>query len=330
MSSEKRKGKIGVMTSGGDAPGMNAAIRAIVRTAHTNNLEVIGIKRGYEGLLDGEFIELKPSSVSNILNNGGTVLKTARSKEMMTKEGQDKAATICKVLKIETLIIIGGDGSLTGGLTLSERGINIIGIPATIDLDFPASDYTIGFDTAINTATDAIAKIRDTSSSHDRCSVVEVMGHNCGSIALWCGLCGGAEAVLIPEMRADGDIDDGEVIEKIVLNRAKGKTHNLIVVAEGVGGAVKLAKKIEAETGISSRATVLGHLQRGGSPSAIDKMHGSLMGYHAVLAHMEGLKNKVIIYKDGKYDHVDIKTAIDLKGDFYDKNLHEIIKILSI
>lgn len=326
-----KKGKIGVMTSGGDAPGMNAVIRAVVRTADNFGIEVIGIKRGYEGLLDGEFQTLKPSDVSNILNRGGTVLKTARSKEMMTPEGQDKAATICKVLNIETLIIIGGDGSLSGGLKLSERGINVIGVPATIDLDFPASDYTIGFDTAVNTATEAISKISDTSSSHDRCSIVEVMGRNCGAIALWTGLCGGAEDVLIPEI-SDSVENNLEVVEKILLNRANGKSHNLVIVAEGVGGAVKLASFIQEKTGIQSRATVLGHLQRGGAPTAVDRMHASLMGYYAVLACKNGEKNRVIIYKDGKYSSADIKEAIELreKGSRYDAELLDIIDVLSI
>ncbi len=328
MASGNKKSRIGVMTSGGDAPGMNAVIRAIVRTAFHEGIEVIGIKRGYEGLLDGEFVELVPSSVSNILNNGGTFLKTARSKEMMTKEGQEKAAMICKVLKIETLIIIGGDGSLAGGLKLSELGINIIGVPGTIDLDFPASDYTIGFDTAVNTAIDAIAKIRDTSLSHDRCSVVEVMGRDCGAIAKWSGICGGAEEVLVPE-KIDSENYQDDVVEKILLNRARGKKHNLVVVAEGVGGAVKLAKRIQEETGIESRATVLGHLQRGGQPTALDKMHGSLMGYHAVMAHINGEKNRVIVYKDGKYTHTDIAEAISLKRSF-NNELYDIMSILSI
>ncbi len=329
MAVKAKKSKIGVMTSGGDAPGMNAVIRAVVRTANYHGVEVIGIKRGFEGLLDGEFIEMTPDKVSNILNRGGTVLKTARSKEMRTPEGQDKAAMICKVLKIDTLIIIGGDGSLTGGLTLSERGINIIGVPGTIDLDFPASDYTIGFDTAVNTAVDAISKIRDTSSSHDRCSVVEVMGRDCGAIAQWSGICSGAEEVLIPELIGDEGIDMDSVVEKVLLNRAKGKSHNLVIVAEGFGGALKLAKKIEDETGIISRGTVLGHLQRGGAPTALDKMHGSMMGYYAVMSHLNGDKNQVIIYKDGKYSTCDIKEAVEMKAKF-DKELHDIMSILSI
>ncbi len=326
MEEIKKIGKIGVMTSGGDAPGMNAALRAVVRTARKNNIQVLGIKRGFEGLLEGDFIELKSKTVSNILNQGGTILKSARCKEMMTSEGQDKAANICKVLKIDTLIIIGGDGSLQGGLRLAERGVNIIGIPGTIDLDFPASDYTIGFDTAVNTAMEAINKIRDTTSSHERCSIVEVMGRNCGQIALWCGVTGGAEEVLIPETYA-GNVDD--VIAEIVNNRADGKRHNLIVVAEGVGGSIELAQKIESLTGIESRATILGHLQRGGSPTAIDKMKASLMGYAAVQAYLEGKKNSVIVYRDGTYKPMDIETAINTKAD-YDNDVYDIIKTLSI
>ncbi len=316
MNFEEGKSRIGVMTSGGDAPGMNAVIRAIVRTAHNKGLEVIGIKRGYEGLLDGEFFELTPASVSGILARGGTVLKTARCKEMMTDEGQEKAANICKVLKIETLIVIGGDGSLKGGLALSKRGINIIGVPGTIDLDFPASDYTIGFDTAINTAIESIVRINDTSCSHDRCSVVEVMGRDCGAIAMWCGICGGAEEVLLPEEKVNGEIDIDSVVQKILQNRASGKSHNLVVVAEGVGGSLNLAKTIQDKTGIESRATILGHLQRGGAPTAVDKMHASMMGYYAVLAHINGEKNRVIIYKDGKYTSEDIATAIAMEREY--------------
>lgn len=329
MNSEKGKFKIGVMTSGGDAPGMNAVVRAVVRSAHYYGVDVIGIKRGFEGLLDGEFEELTSENVSNILNNGGTILKTARSKEMMTKEGQDKAAMICKVLKIGTLIIIGGDGSLRGGLTLSERGINIIGVPATIDLDFPASDYTIGFDTALNTAVDAISKLRDTSESHDRCSVVEVMGRNCGAIAAWCGICGGAEEVLLPEMINEDDINYEAVVEKVLLNRGKGKKHNLVIIAEGFGKALKLAKRIQDETGIQSRGTVLGHLQRGGNPSVVDKMHGSMMGYYAVKAFLDGEVNRVVIYKNGEYKTTDIKEAIELEQNF-NEDLYNIMSILSI
>ncbi len=318
--------KIGVMTSGGDAPGMNAALRAIVRTARHHGITVLGIKRGFEGLLEGDFIELKSKSVSNILNQGGTILKSARCKEMMTSEGQDKAANICKVLKIDTLFIIGGDGSLQGGLKLAERGVNIIGIPGTIDLDFPASDYTIGFDTAVNTAMEAINKIRDTTSSHERCSIVEVMGRNCGQIALWCGMTGGAEDVLIPETYG-GNAED--VIAEIVNNRAGGKRHNLIVVAEGVGGSAELAKKIEGLTGIESRATILGHLQRGGAPTAIDKMKASLMGYEAVMAYLNGNKNSVIVYKDGTYKPMDIETAINTSIE-YKNDVYDVIKVLSI
>lgn len=318
--------KIGVLTSGGDAPGMNAVIRAVVRTALKQGIEVLGIKRGYEGLLTGDIINLNANSVSDIINHGGTMLLTARCSEMITLEGQKKAYEISKVLGLDALIVIGGDGSLNGAKKLADLGLTVMGIPGTIDLDLPCSDYTIGFDTAVNSGMDAISKIRDTSTSHERCSVVEVMGRNCGAIALWCGISGGADEVLIPEV---ADINIENIIRQILENRSKGKRHNLIVVAEGIGGSQKIARKIEETTGIETRATILGHLQRGGSPTAVDRMHGSNMGSMAVTALLEGEKNRIMITKDGKYTHMDIEEALNYKREF-DISLYNSVKNLSL
>ncbi|KAI4453087.1 phosphofructokinase [Holotrichia oblita] len=239
------------MTSGGDAPGMNAAIRAVVRTALFNGINVVGIKRGYEGLLSGEIFDMTPRAVSETMHRGGTILYSARCHEMMTEEGQKRAAEICKVLRLDGLVVIGGDGSFRGAQALSLYGVNVMCIPGTIDMDIACTDYTIGFDTAVNTGMEAINKIRDTSNSHERCSVVEVMGRDAGHIALWCSLTGGAEDVLIPEWT---DKDADAVIQQIMKNRAKGKTHNLVVVAEGIGGSEELAREIQRVTGIETRA----------------------------------------------------------------------------
>jgi 6-phosphofructokinase 1 len=323
LSETKRR--IGILTSGGDAPGMNAVIRAVVRTARQRGLEVIGIRRGYDGLIYYDVLELKSSSVSNIINMGGTMLLTARCQEMMTSEGRQKAADVCKSLSLDALIVIGGDGSLTGAIELSKRGINVIGVPGTIDLDLECTEYTIGFDTAVNTAMKAINKIRDTSSSHERCSLVEVMGRNCGQIALWSSITGGAEEVLLPE---SNKIDIDRLVEQIKSNRAKGKRHNLIIIAEGVGGTASLAKQIESITGIETRATILGHLQRGGSPSALDRMHASIMGYKVVELFMEGKKNFMMTYNNGTYSHMDIREIFNVKRQNMD--LYEITKTLSI
>lgn len=318
--------KIGVLTSGGDAPGMNAAIRAVVRTAVHNGIKVVGIKRGYDGLVNGDFIEMEASSVSSIMYRGGTMLLTARCPEMMTEEGQKKAAGIYKVLGLDALVVIGGDGSLHGAQALMKYGVNVMGIPGTIDLDLDCTDYTIGFDTAVNTGMEAINRIRDTSCSHERCSIVEVMGRNAGFIALWCGITGGAEEVLIPEK---SHIDKDAVVAQILENRCQGKTHNLIIVAEGIGGSQELAKHIEEVTGIGTRATILGHLQRGGVPTAVDRLHGSMMGYYAVKALIEGRLNRVMVYKDGKYNDLDLNEALAYKRE-YDDTFYEILKILAI
>ncbi len=324
---EKEIKKIGVLTSGGDAPGMNAAIRAVTRTALSEGIKVIGIRKGYNGLINGDIIDLKSNDVSDIINRGGTILHTARSPEMMTEEGRKKAAAIYDILGLDALIVIGGDGSFRGCQALSHLGANVIGIPATIDLDLSCSEYTIGFDTAVNTGTDAISKLRDTSSSHERCSVVEVMGRDAGYIALWCAMSGGADEVLIPEQR--DVIDSANVIQRILENRSQGKRHNLVVVAEGIGGTQKLAKQIQEITGIQTRATILGHLQRGGNPTAIDRMHASMMGYKAVMEVLSGQRNKVIAYNKGEYEAIDIEVALHMTKQ-YDREVYDVVKVLSI
>lgn len=327
MEEQKKIKKIGVLTSGGDAPGMNAAIRAVVRTGRYYDLNVIGIRKGYNGLINGEIKEMYSRDVSNVMNLGGTILHTARCPEMMTEEGLDKAAAIYKILSLDALIVIGGDGSYRGMTELAKRGVNCVGIPATIDLDMNNTEYTIGFDTAVNTGMDALNKLRDTSSSHERCSVVEVMGRDAGYIAVWCGMVGGAEDVMFPEEK--GTIDSKEVIQQILANRSIGKRHNLIVVAEGVGGTQKLAKDIQEITGIQTRATILGHLQRGGSPTAIDRMHASMMGYYAVKALLDGRENIVIAYNKGQYEVLDLFEAMEMKKSL-DKEIYDVVKILSI
>lgn len=323
---ENKIRKIGVLTSGGDAPGMNAAIRAVTRTALNKGIQVIGIRKGYNGLISGDIKELNGKDVSNIMNRGGTILHTARSEEMMTEAGQKKAAQIYQVLGLDAIVVIGGDGSFRGCQALSELGVNCFGVPATIDLDMDCSEYTIGFDTAVNTGAEAISKIRDTSSSHERCSVVEVMGRNSGYIALWCAVAGGAEDVMIPEQL--DVVNNQKVIQQILENRGLGRKHNLIVVAEGVGGTQKLANEIQEITGIQTRATILGHLQRGGSPTTLDCMHATMMGYKAVMGIINGERNKIVAYNKGAYQLIDIKEAFEMKKQF-DPEIYEVIKTLS-
>ena len=270
---------IGVLTSGGDAPGMNAAIRAVVRTAIHNGINVKGIMRGYAGLLQEEIVDMESTSVSEIIHRGGTILYTARCQEFTTAEGQKKGAEICKKHGIDGIVVIGGDGSFKGAGKLSALGINTIGIPGTIDLDIACTDYTIGFDTAVNTAMEAIDKVRDTSTSHERCSIIEVMGRNAGYIALWCGFANGAEDILLPE-RYDGN--EQALIDRIIENRKRGKKHHIIINAEGIGHSVSMAKRIEAATGIETRATILGYMQRGGAPTCMDRVYASIRGAKAV------------------------------------------------
>ena len=270
---------IGVLTSGGDAPGMNAAIRAVVREAIVKGLKVKGIKRGYAGLLQEEIVDMEAKDVSDIIERGGTILQTARCMEFTTPEGQQKGAEICKKHGIDGIIVIGGDGSFKGAQKLAALGINTIGLPGTIDLDIACTEYTIGFDTAVNTAMEAIDKVRDTSTSHERCSIIEVMGRGAGYIALWCGIANGAEDILLPEKY---DYDEQKLINNIIEGRKRGKKHHIIINAEGIGHSSSMAKRIEAATGIETRATILGHMQRGGSPTAKDRVYASTMGALAV------------------------------------------------
>ena len=301
---------IGVLTSGGDAPGMNAAIRAVVRKAIDNGLSVKGIKRGYQGLLNEEIIDLERHSVSDLSQRGGTMLGTARCMEFKTEEGQKKAADICRKHKIDGIIVIGGDGSYRGALALSHHGINTIGIPGTIDLDIACTDYTIGFDTACNTAMEAIDKVRDTSSSHERCSIVEVMGRHAGYIALWCGLATGADDILIPEKY---DFNEQNIIDNIVRNRKRGHTHHIIVNAEGIGHSTSLAKRIEAATGVETRATILGYMQRGGSPTCKDRFYAAIMGCYAADIIAEGKTNRAVAYRNGEFTDFDFEEALSME-----------------
>ena len=298
---------IGVLTSGGDAPGMNAAIRAVVRQALYKGKKVKGIKRGYAGLLDEEIIDMDAKSVSDTISRGGTILQTARCLEFVTPEGQQRGAEICKKHGIDAIVVIGGDGSFKGAQKLAALGINTIGLPGTIDLDIACTEYTIGFDTACNTAMEAIDKVRDTSTSHERCSIVEVMGRGAGYIALWCGLANGAEEVLLPEKY---DYDEQRLIEQITEARAKGKQHYIIINAEGVGHSQSMAKRIEEATGIETRATILGHMQRGGSPTCKDRVYATTMGAMAVVLLCEGKSNRLVAYKDGKFVDYDIDEAL--------------------
>ena len=301
---------IGVLTSGGDAPGMNAAIRAVVRTGIKRGLKVKGIKKGYMGLLNEEIIDMEPRSVSEIIQRGGTILGTARCTEFKTKEGQAKGADICRKHGIDGIIVIGGDGSYRGAQALSRLGINTIGLPGTIDLDIACTDYTIGFDTAVNTAMQAIDKVKDTSSSHERCSIIEVMGRNAGYIALWCGIANGAEDILLPEKY---DFNEQNIINNIIDNRKRGKTHHIIINAEGIGHSTSMARRIEAATGIETRATILGYMQRGGSPTCKDRYYASIMGAYAVDIMLQGKTNRVVGYRHGEFVDFDIEDALNME-----------------
>ncbi len=304
---------IAVLTSGGDAPGMNAAIRAVVRTAYHKGINVQGIMRGYAGLLQEEFIEMDDASFDFIIYRGCTFINTARSEDFMTAEGQKQGAEILKKHNIDCLIVIGGDGSFRGAGKLAELGVNVIGIPGTIDLDIACTDYTIGFDTAVNTALEAIDKIVDTSASHERCSIIEVMGRNAGYIALWCGIGSGAEEILLPE-KWDGN--EQELVNKVIACRQMGKMHCIIINAEGIGHSTSMARRIEAATGIETRATILGYLQRGGSPTCEDRVYASIMGAKAVLMFDEGKKDRLVAYKNGAFVDFDIAEALQMKKPF--------------
>ncbi len=301
---------IGVLTSGGDAPGMNAAVRAVVRAGCENGFRVMGIRRGYNGLMQGDMFEMNLRSVSNIINRGGTILYSARSPEFKTEEGLQKALKVAKDVNMEGIVVIGGDGSFRGARDLSLRGVNCVGIPGTIDNDIACSDYTIGYDTAMNTVLEMVDRLRDTSESHDRCTVVEVMGRRAGYIALNAGIACGATSILIPEVEYDFQRD---VIERMKRTQKTGKRHFIIVVAEGIGGVEEMAKRIERETGVETRATVLGHVQRGGHPTVRDRVTASLMGYKAVELLKEGIGNRVLaINKDEIVDY-DIFEALNMK-----------------
>ena len=301
---------IGVLTSGGDAPGMNAAIRAVVRKAISNGVTVKGIKRGYAGLLNEEIVDMQKQNVSDIIQRGGTILGTARCLEFKEPDVQAHAADICRKHGIDGLVVIGGDGSYRGAQALARNGINTIGLPGTIDLDIACTEYTIGFDTAINTAMEAIDKVRDTSSSHERCSIIEVLGRNAGYIALWTGVANGAEDILLPEKY---DYNEQELINNIIASRKRGKTHHIIVNAEGIGHSTSMAKRIEAATGIETRATILGYLQRGGSPTCKDRFYASIMGAYAADILCAGKSNRVVAYKHGEFVDFDIEEALNME-----------------
>ena len=317
--------KIAVLTSGGDAPGMNAAIRAVVRTAIHNGIEVMGVQRGYSGLINGELFTMDKRSVSDIIQRGGTILRTARCPEFKNEEVRKKAAKILQAYGVEALVVIGGDGSFTGAKLLSKLGIKTMGIPGTIDNDLAYTDFTLGFDTALNTVVDAINKIRDTSTSHERVSIVEVMGRNCGDLSLYAGICGGAEAVIVPEM---GDFNRDALCKTILEGKNNGKMHNLVILAEGIGGAFELAQYVESITGIETRATILGHIQRGGSPTASDRILASRLGAKAIEVLQEGKTSRVIGIRNNEIIDQDIDEALDMESKF-DSELYEISEVLS-
>jgi len=299
--------RIGVLTSGGDAPGMNAVIRSVVRTALKMGIEVVGIRRGYAGLINGDIFPMNSASVSHIINRGGTVLYTARSDEFRSEAGQQKAAATCKLLGLDGIVAIGGDGTFRGAQALSKHGISVVGVPGTIDNDIVCTDYTIGFDTAANTAVECIDRLRDTMQSHERCSVVEVMGRHAGYLALYVGMSVGATAVIVPEKGYDFDSD---VAEKIRRARLGGKTNFTIVVAEGAASAVEVGKQIHEELGLDPRVTILGHIQRGGCPTAKDRVMATRMGYEAVHVLAEGRTNRVICSNDDKVFDLDIDEGL--------------------
>ena len=317
---------IAVLTSGGDAPGMNAAVRAVVRTGLNFGMKVYGVMRGYNGLLNGDLKEMNMRSVSDIMQHGGTALFTARSPEFNTPEGVKKAADMCRKLDIDGLVVIGGDGSFRGARDLTGEGILTIGVPGTIDNDIACTDYTIGYDTALNTAMEMIDRIRDTTESHDRCSVVEVMGRRCGDIALNVGVAAGAIATLVPEVPFDFEKD---VIGRIRMAQKTGKRHYIIVVAEGVGHTQEITERIQKETGIESRATILGHVQRGGSPTLRDRVVASRMGYHAVDLLNQGIGNRVVAMKGENIVDYDITEALEMPRTF-DERLYRVSAVLSI
>ena len=326
MIMAKKVKTIGVLTSGGDAPGMNAAIRAVVRRAISKEISVKGIYQGYRGLLNEEIVDLDARAVSDTVSKGGTFLYTARCPEFRTEQGQAQGAEVCRKHGIDGLVVIGGDGSFAGAGKLAELGINTIGVPGTIDLDIACTEYTIGFDTAVNTAMEAIDKVRDTSTSHERCSIIEVMGRNAGYIALWCGIANGAEDILLPESY---DYDEQKLINNIIETRRRGKKHHIIINAEGIGHSASMARRIEAATGVETRATILGHMQRGGSPTCKDRVYASMMGAYAVDLLSEGKTNRVVGYRDGDWVDFDIAEALQMQKELPDYMVR-VAKALSI
>ncbi|MBZ4665315.1 6-phosphofructokinase [Mahella sp.] len=322
---------IGVLTSGGDAPGMNAAIRAVVRTGAYNDIRTLGIMRGFHGLIRDEIQELDMSAVGDILHRGGTILRTARSEEFKTEAGMQKAIGVIKKHGIEGIVVIGGDGSFRGARDLTRLGVPTVGLPGTIDNDIACTDYTIGFSTAVNTVIDAINKLRDTASSHDRISIVEVMGRNAGDIALYSGIAGGAESIIVPELPFDVD----EICKRIIQGRNRGKQHNIIVLAEGVvlnkeiSGTIEVGKEIEAKTGLEVKVTILGHIQRGGSPTAFDRILASSMGARAVELLKQGIGNRVVGIRDNHIVDFEIEEALSMKRSF-NQNLYQLAQILSM
>ena len=328
---ENQVKRIGVLTSGGDAPGMNAAVRAVVRTALSNGVECVGIRRGWNGLINSDFVRMTSASVSHIIDKGGTILFTARSKEFMTEDGRAQALSTCKLLGLDGIVAIGGDGTFKGALALSRQAaeagshLSVVGIPATIDNDIGCSHYTIGFDTACNTAIECIDKLRDTMQSHERCSVVEVMGRHAGHLALYVGISVGATAVLIPERPVDFEND---VVENIRRARLAGTTHYMVVVAEGAGSAIDIGKRIHEEVGIDPRVTVLGHIQRGGSPTARDREMASRMGYWAVNTLLSGKGNRIVGTQDGHIVDMDMEEAL-VKTKSFQMDRYQVLEALT-
>lgn len=317
---------IGVLTSGGDAPGMNAAIRAVVRVGSYYGLRVMGVKRGYNGLINGDLVEMNARSVSETLQRGGTILQTARCLEFKTDEGVRKAFQVAKIFGIDGLVVIGGDGSFKGAKALCEAGLPTIALPGTIDNDISCSEYTVGYDTCLNTVKDAVDKIRDTAQSHERCSIIEVMGRAAGYIAIQAGIACGAEVILIPEKKWTFDED---VLRPILESKSRGKKHSIIIVAEGIGGVIEMAKEIEKKTGIESRATILGHVQRGGSPTVRDRVIASEMGGMAVELLLAGKQNRIVCMRDHKIVDVDIQEGLAMEKSL-PQQLVELAKKLSV
>lgn len=317
--------KIAVLTSGGDAPGMNAAIRAVVRSSIYNNVRILSVRDGFTGLINAQIEEMNLSSVADIIHRGGTILKTTRCEEFKTKEGQRKAMNVIAVLGIDGIIIIGGGGSLKGAKVINSLGIPSIGVPGTIDNDMGYTDYTIGFDTSVNTVVDAISKIRETSISHGRANIIEVMGRDCGNIALHAGLASGAESIIIPEMEFDID----EVCRKLLRGRNRGKLHSIIILTEGVADPIRISNEIKEKTGIETRATILGHIQRGGSPTAFDRILASKMGARAVELLIRGSKNRTVGIQGNNIVDMDIDEALNVENIF-DIDSYELANVLSI